>query len=1551
MRSLQSAKLSSKRAVALLLALVMSSGTAVAVSTPASASTPGTYSVTVKETVSEVTSLKQGVVVKACFTGTNNQWECVNSAESDANGIAVASGITLANSTGYVNFTAGGPGTLFSEAWASSYIIDGAVSWTSDLVLQPTTWVQKTVTAKYSVSNKAVANAQIQLSKSENNWTRTLWSTTNAQGTATFDLDTNIWGTGVATVNLDEVLGLHSSDSETLNFTATPSAELVVDALYTPGTFTVDLKETIAGVDTAVANVTVNACHAGTGNWDCTLTALTNSEGIATFSNATNNGISLPNSTGYVSFTAGGPGTTYSKTWSGQYVVDGVPQWRPYPMYMTSTTWIETKVTTVRSGTLVALKNAQVKLSTPEDGWTRTEYVTTNNLGEATIQLDANHWGGSRVVTAQIESWSGFSSDPTTVTKTVVNGVTTAAVRLVTTSLSYSLSGTITDSNGQPFASKEVCISYWSNQKSSRIDVVTSRTGYYSVEDVTGSSVNFYPGSCNSYEYGTYDWVSGYFYPSDKPATPTHNFQFTKTGVTLTVTDNNGKPAAFLPVQLKDPTFTYGSAHSAVTDQFGVATFTGLNPATSYTAAYKRGQYHYDPLRFADKENSTTVSPGASNRMVNETLVLTPLPGAMETPVTVSGRLVGINGNAISNGKVSIYLYQSSGNNWTNIQTNTTTDSQGRFSISNLPHGSVSLNISANGFRQSYTYFETSPALGNTYNRGDFQMRTEIRGNLSYSGVLRDSEGAPISDMVLVMNRPNGGSIQVKTDPSGGFTFENLTSGWHGIYAQSWYEDYEWNYWNLNMTGTVIDAALTLTSRETFTANLTASISGNVSEYLDVRGPGAKIPVAGACVYAYSWNGGMGGGSASTDANGNWTITGLADGEEYRYHIQDSCTYVPNAPVRFDYQNKYEYPMSENMIVAKNSGGVPGEFLLKEISRSGTGSVSGRVKDADDYSNLAGVPVSISRARGGITIEPVVTDSLGEYSFANLPEGDYYIQIGDYDQKATHYASWMSVEVGKDANRVNALLSKVSTSTLAGSVLGRVFDEFGKPHGSGAVNIWGAEDNTYYGYAYTDNSGDFTIKGLPVGTNLMLSILPQWQELAEFFAEITISTGNSYVVNRIDLKTAATISGSVSGLPSGENAPSVYLYAELINKDNERILQTTFVDPSTGQYVFDRVPEGTFVVRFTQNPFNSGWYDGGYFLGGAEAEVSSVKPVYWNRTQFGTTDFNSAREIEISAGDTRRSINVEVSTGSKLVGTLSVATPDGTSLLTGTREVYVTAYQKRSNGNWLPVATSYISGATKSTFMIAGLSEGSYKLEFYDFRRGNNSLTTSYNGGSSTLEGAPEITVGAGQRVTANHTMTIAPPEKSAAAFDLDDLGAEKLAELKDEIVLDSEAANAGSDLEIFVGVEFAGEFVSAFANSTPVVLSDWQQVNSRGYIKIKIPTTLPAGSHRIAVQDSRSVAVGWAAITITAPATAAAQPAAAPAAAKAKPKVSKSVVEAEPEEAVKESATTEEITAAPAETNSSGDWLLPLAGGFLLIAAVGSAWALRVRRVGVRRK
>jgi hypothetical protein len=199
--------------------------------------------------------------------------------------------------------------------------------------------------------------------------------------------------------------------------------------------------------------------------------------------------------------------------------------------------------------------------------------------------------------------------------------------------------------------------------------------------------------------------------------------------------------------------------------------------------------------------------------------------------------------------------------------------------------------------------------------------------------------------------------------------------------------------------------------------------------------------------------------------------------------------------------------------------------------------------------------------------------------------------------------------------------------------------------------------------------------------------------------------------------------------------------------------------------------------------------------------------------------------------------------------------------------------------------------------------------------------------------------------------MTIAPPEKSAEAFDLDDLGAEALAQLKDEITLSADAA-PGAELDIFVGTEFAGDFVSAFANSTPVLLGDWKQVDSRGYITVTIPTTLPAGSHRIAAQDSRGVVFGWAPISISAPDAVSANPSTNPAATKAKTAAPKSSDNSETDEEKKETAKEEETVAAPeAVESSSANWLFPLAGGFLMLVVAGSAWVLRSRRGRYSRK
>jgi hypothetical protein len=70
------------------------------------------------------------------------------------------------------------------------------------------------------------------------------------------------------------------------------------------------------------------------------------------------------------------------------------------------------------------------------------------------------------------------------------------------------------------------------------------------------------------------------------------------------------------------------------------------------------------------------------------------------------------------------------------------------------------------------------------------------------------------------------------------------------------------------------------------------------------------------------------------------------------------------------------------------------------------------------------------------------------------------------------------------------------------------------------------------------------------------------------------------------------------------------------------------------------------------------------------------------------------------------------------------------------------------------------------------------------------------------------------------------------------------------------------------------------------------------------------------------------------------------PGASASKPRTPMTDVEVQPEETVEEAASGKDTVAAPVTAVvSAGDWLLPLAAGFLLIVVVGSALVVRSRR------
>ena len=74
----------------------------------------------------------------------------------------------------------------------------------------------------------------------------------------------------------------------------------------------------------------------------------------------------------------------------------------------------------------------------------------------------------------------------------------------------------------------------------------------------------------------------------------------------------------------------------------------------------------------------------------------------------------------------------------------------------------------------------------------------------------------------------------------------------------------------------------------------------------------------------------------------------------------------------------------------------------------------------------------------------------------------------------------------------------------------------------------------------------------------------------------------------------------------------------------------------------------------------------------------------------------------------------------------------------------------------------------------------------------------------------------------------------------------------------------AGAAVTITVGAEHAGKYVSVWVRSTAVNLGGWLQVSDAGTVTTVLPEDLPAGTHRIIVQDASGAVIGWTEITVT---------------------------------------------------------------------------------------
>ena len=137
---------------------------------------------------------------------------------------------------------------------------------------------------------------------------------------------------------------------------------------------------------------------------------------------------------------------------------------------------------------------------------------------------------------------------------------------------------------------------------------------------------------------------------------------------------------------------------------------------------------------------------------------------------------------------------------------------------------------------------------------------------------------------------------------------------------------------------------------------------------------------------------------------------------------------------------------------------------------------------------------------------------------------------------------------------------------------------------------------------------------------------------------------------------------------------------------------------------------------------------------------------------------------------------------------------------------------------------------------------------------GPRDYATEYFDDVATVGAADDVVLVGGDTAEVNASVAIPKPAATPLAVATDALDPAD----KDDITVNKTVVAQGKTLEVEVGAQYAGEWVSVWGHSTPVLLGSWVQVPSTGVVTVPVPAALLAGPHTIVAQDAAGSVIGW---------------------------------------------------------------------------------------------
>ncbi|MFZ2963291.1 MAG: carboxypeptidase regulatory-like domain-containing protein, partial [Rhodoglobus sp.] len=478
---------------------------------------------------------------------------------------------------------------------------------------------------------------------------------------------------------------------------------------------------------------------------------------------------------------------------------------------------------------------------------------------------------------------------------------------------------------------------------------------------------------------------------------------------------------------------------------------------------------------------------------------------------------------------------------------------------------------------------------------------------------------------------------------------------------------------------------------------------------------------------------------------------------------------------------------------------------------TGTGSITGEVTDSASGDPIATAYYYFS-GMGQAASSNGFVDGSGVYAISHLPAGDYSNSIGAPGYISVN--SSVSVEDGETVVRDVALVAANATIT------GHVEDSEGNAVANESVSISNGDPMGFYS-VMTDPSGNYSKDELGAG-NYTVSVGGSgtaWQLTSQPVTAIASDTvtADFVVTPRITASISGRVFESVGSARVSDICTTVYDTAG-------DVVGGALRTDASGNYAVEDLEAGDYVLLFWDCD-------------------NSRRPAYAFTYYGGASNFAAATVITVTAGVDEFGKNVTLSLGGSISGHIDLAAPGGTVDLPSYGGMDATTFQL-VGGDWVefPDESPYVGGGDWGDYEVVGLPDGTYRIGFIDQRTGPRAYTPQYWNNQPTLAGATNIVISGGNVVTGvDASMVIPRPGDAPAAVATDDLTPAE----EGEIASDPDAAQ-GETIEVQVDPDLAGEWVSVWGHSTPVLLGNWVQVSTTGKVTVPISSTMPTGAHQL---------------------------------------------------------------------------------------------------------